>query len=487
VRELAGFFIDGRLTPPASSETRELVSPSKGEAYGQIPVATGADVDRAVGAARAAFVDGRWSRIPVAERATILNRAADLLEARVDEIAETNAIESGTPFASARLIAQDAAKGIRRATRIALTAQWEEERQGAWDYVLRHEPVGVVGVISPWNGSPWLTTTRAANALAAGCTVVDKPAVEVPFSAIIVADAFAAAGLPPGAFNCVPGDRDAGEALVRHALVDMVAFTGSTLAGRQIAAICGADLKRALLELGGKSAAIVLDDADLATLTRAVASGTFSRCGQQCIALTRVLAPRGRYDEIVDELAAEAERWPAGDPLEPTCVRGPLISQAHRERVEAHVRSAEAEGAVIVTGGSRPEGREDGFYFDPTVVRDVTPTMRIAKEEIFGPVVAVIAYDSVDEAIRIANDSEYGLHGAVFTADIGRAMEIAAQIQTGTFTINGFTMNSDAPLGGVKGSGIGRMGALEGFDEYRILKTVNLRPTEQQFDTYIVR
>jgi betaine-aldehyde dehydrogenase len=322
--------------------------------------------------------------------------------------------------------------------------------------------------------------------MAAGCTVVDKPAVEAPFSPMYIAEALAEAGLPAGVFNLLPADREVGEALVRHPLVDKISFTGSTAAGRKIAAACGESLKGALLELGGKSAAIFLEDGDLATLATAVASGTFFQSGQVCVALSRVLAPRSRYEEVVDVLVAEAQRWPAGDPLDESCALGPLASKRQRDRVEEYIAIGRAEGARIATGGERPAHTKAGFYVEPTVFRDVDNSMRIAQEEIFGPVVAVIPYDTEDDAIRIANDSEFGLHGAVFTADEPRALAMAARIRTGTFTVNGFTMNFDAPLGGVKCSGIGTMNAAEGFNEYRVLKTINLRPTATNFDTNLV-
>jgi aldehyde dehydrogenase (NAD+) len=486
MRELSGFFIDGDIASPSGTETRDMVSPATETVFGRIPVATEADVDQAVRAARRAFDDGRWSGLPTEERVAILDGAADRLELLVDEIAEIQAREVGTPVLPGRLIVQQAIEGIRRAGRVALASPDEEHRDGAWDYVLRHEPVGVVAMIAPWNGAFFLTAVKSATAMAAGCTVVDKPAVEAPFSPMYIAEALRAAGLPAGVFNLLPADREVGEALVRHPLVDKVSFTGSTAAGRKIAATCGEALRGTVLELGGKSAAIVLEDADMGTLATAVASGTFFQSGQVCVALSRVLAPRSRYEEVVDVLVQEAGQWLPGDPLDETCAVGPLASERQRDRVEEYLAIGTAEGAKVAAGGGRPAGFESGYYIEPTVFRDVDNAMRIAQEEIFGPVVAVIPYDTEEEAIQIANDSEYGLHGAVFTADSERALTVAARIRTGTFTVNGFTMNFDAPLGGVKSSGIGTMNAAEGFNEYRVLKTVNLRPTEQQFDTNLI-
>lgn len=477
MRELPGFLIGGRVVAAVGSEFQELVSPSTGQVYGRIPVASSEDIDRAVRAAREAFDDGRWSGLSVEERAEILLRAADIIESRADDIAALTPIEAGQGVASARLLAVDAAQGVRRAVAVSRVVPWEESRTGSWDYVLRHEPVGVVGVINPFNGPPWLTAVRIATALAAGCTVVDKPAVEIPFSSLLVAQCFVDAGVPEGVVNSVPGDRPAGEALVAHPGVDKIAFTGSSIAGAKIAASCGERLKiRPLLELGGKSAAIVLEDADLGELRAAIAAGTFWASGQQCVALTRVVAPRSRYDEIVDALVAEAKLWTPGDPMDPEVMLTPLVSARGLAKVADLVAVGIAEGAVVAVGGEQYD--RPGFYFQPTVFRDVTPEMRVAREEFFGPVLVVIPYDTEEEAIAIANDSDYGLAGSIFTADADRAMAIAARIQSGTMAINGFTINPDAPLGGFKASGCGVMGGPEGFEEYRKLKTVNVRPGE---------
>lgn len=483
MRELASFYIDGEMRPSAGDAWRDMIAPSTGAVFARIAIATAEDVNIAVAAARRAFDDGSWSDLAVERRVEVLLRAADILEGQIDEIAEIQAMEVGTPILAGRIIARQAIDRIRDNCTIALTTPAVEHREGAWDYLLRREPVGVVAAVAPWNGGYYLTCAKSSAALVAGCTVIDKPAVEAPFSAMYFAQALARAGIPKGVFNLIPADREVGEILVSHPCVDMVSFTGSTLAGRKIAATCGSQLKRTVLELGGKSAAIVLEDADLQTLATAVASGTFFQSGQVCVSLTRVLAPRSRYDAVVDALVAEAGRWQVGDPLDPMVMVGPLASERQRDRVEGYIRLGIEEGADLVVGGKRPAHMERGFYCEATVFRDVSNDMRIAREEIFGPVVCVIAYDTEEEAIRIANDSDFGLHGAVFTADEDRALAIAARIRTGTFTINGFTMNMDAPLGGVKASGIGTMNAAEGLNEYRVLKTVNLRPTDKQFNT----
>jgi aldehyde dehydrogenase (NAD+) len=488
MREMKSFYIDGEMVPSTGDKTRDMVSPSTGEVFGRIPVATTEDVNRAVTAARRAFDEGPWPTLPVQNRVDVLMRAADILEPQINEIAEAQAYEIGTPLVAGRLIVGEAIRRIRAACRVALAAPQVEHREGgSWTYQLRHEPVGVVVAIAPWNGGFFLTASKSSAALAAGCTVVDKPAVETPFSSMYFAKALAEAGIPKGVFNLIPADREVGEALISHPDVDMVSFTGSTAAGRKIAATCGQQLKKNVLELGGKSAAIVLDDANLSTLATAVASGTFFNSGQVCCALSRVLAPRSRYDEVVKILAEEAVKWPVGDPFNPTVTVGPLASARQRDRVEDYVRIGIEEGAKLVVGGKRPDNAKRGFYVEPTVFRDVDNKMRIAQEEIFGPVVVVIPYDTEKDAIRIANDSEFGLHGAVFTANEERALTVAARIRTGTFTINGFTMNQDAPLGGVKGSGIGTMNELEGLNEYRVYKTVNLRPAEKAFDTNLLR
>jgi aldehyde dehydrogenase (NAD+) len=488
MREMKSFYIDGEMRPPTGDKTRDMVSPSTGEVFGRIPVATTEDVNQAVAAARRAFDEGPWQTLAVQKRVDILMRAADILEPQINEIAEAQAYEIGTPLVAGRLIVGEAIRRIRAACRVALAAPQVEHRDGgSWTYQLRHEPVGVVAAIAPWNGGFFLTASKSSAALAAGCTVVDKPAVETPFSAMYFAKALAEAGIPNGVFNLIPADREVGEALISHPDVDMVSFTGSTAAGRKIAATCGQQLKKNVLELGGKSAAIVLEDADLSSVATAVASGTFFNSGQVCCALSRVLAPRSRYDEVVKILVEEAAKWPVGDPFNPTVTVGPLASARQRDRVEEYVRIGIEEGATLVVGGKRPDNPKHGFYVEPTVFRDVDNKMRIAQEEIFGPVVVVIPYDTEEEAIRIANDSEFGLHGAVFTANEQHALAVAARIRTGTFTINGFTMNQDAPLGGVKGSGIGTMNELEGLNEYRVYKTVNLRPAEKAFDTNLLR
>jgi aldehyde dehydrogenase (NAD+) len=488
MREMSEFYIDGHMTRSTGSKTRDMVSPSTGEVFGRIPVATTEDVNRAVEAARRAFDEGPWPTLPVEQRVAVLLRAAEILEPQINDIAKAQAYEIGTPLVAGRLIAGEAIRRIRAACRVALVAPQVERREGgSWTYLLRHEPVGVVAAIAPWNGGFFLTASKSSAALAAGCTVVDKPAVETPFSAMYFARALADAGIPPGVFNLIPADREVGEALISHPGVDMVSFTGSTAAGRKIAAKCGLQLKKTVLELGGKSAAIVLDDADMPTLATAVASGTFFNSGQVCCALSRVLAPRARYDEVVNVLVEEAANWPVGDPFDENVTVGPLASARQRDRVEDYVRIGIEEGAKLVVGGKRPSNGERGYYLGPTIFRDVDNGMRIAQEEVFGPVVVVIPYDTEEDAIRMANDSEFGLHGAVFTANEERALAVAARIRTGTFTINGFTMNQDAPLGGVKGSGIGTMNEQEGFDEYRVYKTVNLRPAEKPFDTNLRR
>ena len=357
---------------------------------------------------------------------------------------------------------------------VARTVAFEERRPGSLaDALVVREPVGVVAGIAPWNAPVLNAIVKLAGPLLMGCTVVYKPAPETPLDAYLVVEALQEAGVPAGAVNLVPGGREVGEHLVRHRGVDKVAFTGSAAAGRRVGAICGEQLKPVTLELGGKSAAIVLDDADLDQAAVPLQVAAFGNSGQNCVAFSRVLAPRSRYDEVVDLLAARAAGLVVGDPFVPETNLGPLVSERQRTRVEEYIRVGREQGARLVTGGGRPAHLERGWYVEPTVFADVSSGQRIAQEEIFGPVVAVIPYETEDDAVRIANDSEYGLHGGVFTTSPVRALAVARRVRTGTFTVNGYMVNFDAPFGGVRSSGLGREFAVEGLLGYAEQKTVN--------------
>jgi aldehyde dehydrogenase (NAD+) len=340
--------------------------------------------------------------------------------------------------------------------------------------LVRREPVGVVGAIVPWNVPLFTTIAKLAPSLAAGCTVVLKPSPETPLDAIILAEALIEIGLPAGVVNILPAGRETGEYLVTHPGVDKISFTGSTAAGKRIAALCGERLRRYSLELGGKSAAIILEDADLESTMAGLLPAAMMNNGEACVAQTRILAPRDRYREIVDALSERVGAQKVGDPLDPATEVGPLAAGRQRDRVEKYIALGQEEGAKISVGGGRPVGLDKGWYVEPTVFIDVDNKMRIAQEEIFGPVVCVIPYGDAAEAVAIANDSDYGLSGSVWTADPQRGLDVARQVRTGTYTINGFTLDFGTPFGGYKQSGIGREFGPEGLELFLELKSVNL-------------
>jgi betaine-aldehyde dehydrogenase len=356
---------------------------------------------------------------------------------------------------------------------LAVDRSYVREGRLSWALIDR-EPIGVVGAIVPWNAPFFIGALKTLSPLLAGCAVVVKPAEETPLDLFYLGQALYDAGLPPGVLSIVPGDAAVGEHLIRHPGTDKIAFTGSTAAGRQVGAICGEGLKPVDLELGGKSAAIVLDDADLDTTIPALRAGAFYNSGQVCAALTRILVSRTRHDEVVTRLGDAARELVVGDPFDPLTEIGPLASERQRDRVEGYLQVAEAEGVHVVAGGRRPGPLARGYYIEPTVLTDVSNSARVAQEEIFGPVALVLTYDDVDEAVTIANDSPYGLHGGVFTSDEDRGVEIARRLVTGTVSINSFTMNSDAPFGGRKSSGFGREFGPEGIGSFLDYKTINV-------------
>jgi len=468
------FYIDGDWVAPASSAVLDVISPHTEEVVGRVPDATAADMDRAVAAARRAFDDGPWPRMAPAERAAAVGRLADIYATSLGDFAELITEEMGSPITFSQL-AQAPQPQLMLSYFAALGREftWEDERPGLFGPVIvRREPVGVVAAIVPWNVPQFTIMTKLPAALVAGCTVVVKPAPETPLDAYLLAELIEQAGLPPGVVNIVPGGREVGEHLVSHPGVDKVAFTGSTAAGRRIASICGQQLKRCSLELGGKSAAIILDDADLAATVGWLEMASLMNNGQACVAQTRILAPSSRYDETVDALAAMVAGLRVGDPADPATQIGPLVASRQQDRVEGYIAIGEEEGAKVVTGGSRAAGRERGWYVAPTVFADVDPAMRIAREEIFGPVLSVIRYSGDDDAVRIANDSDYGLAGTVWTADTERGMDIARRVRTGTYGVNMYMIEACAPFGGYKASGIGRELGPEGLMGYLEYKSI---------------
>jgi aldehyde dehydrogenase (NAD+) len=467
-------YIDGDWVSPAGTDTIDVISPSTEEVIGRVPDGTTADIDRAVAAARQAFDRGPWPRLSAGERADVLARLSGLIQGRHEEYATTITSENGSPITwsvmgqvFASTFALDFFTGLVR------EYTFEEERPGMLGPALvRKEPVGVVAAIVPWNVPLFVTMLKLAPALAAGCSVVLKPAPETPIDSYLLAECLQEAGLPAGVVNIVAAGREVGEHLVTHPDVDKVAFTGSTAAGRRVAALCGERLRRVTLELGGKSAAIILDDADLDTVVPGLLPASMMNNGQACVAQTRILASRDRYSEVADRLVEAIGALTVGDPLDPATEIGPLVAERQRDRVEGYLASGQQEGAKIALGGGRPAGLDRGWYVEPTVFTNVDNSMRIAQEEIFGPVVAVIPYDDVEDAVAIANDSTYGLSGSVWSADTGRALDIARRVRTGTLSINGFTLEFNCPFGGFKSSGLGRELGTEGFEAYLEPKTI---------------
>jgi betaine-aldehyde dehydrogenase len=470
-------FIGGEWVDPAGSEVIEVISPHTEEVVGKVPEATTADVDRAVAAARAAFDGGEWSLAKPEERIAAVQRFSDIYAARMMDLAQVITDEMGSPISFSQL-AQTPAPWMMLNTFIAEAAKypWEEERTGVLGspVIVRSEGVGVVAAIVPWNVPQFVTMSKLAPALLSGSSIVIKPAPETPLDAMVMAEMLAEAGIPKGVVSVIPAGREVGEHLVRHKDVDKVAFTGSTAAGRTIAAICGEQLKRVSLELGGKSAAIILDDADLEATMGGLKFASLMNNGQACVAQTRILASRKRYDEVVDALAETVRGMSVGDPNDPTTEIGPLVAERQQERVDKYIALGQEEGARVVVGGNgRPDGISKGWYVQPTVFADVRNDMRIAQEEIFGPVLAVIPYDDVDDAVRIANDSEFGLAGSVWTGDPnGVGMDVARRVRTGTYGINQYTMDFIAPFGGFKASGIGREFGKEGLEHYIEVKSI---------------
>ncbi len=476
--EYKELYVGGAWTAPASDRRIPVVSPHSGQPIGSTPEATEQDVDRAVEAARRAFDHGPWPRTDPAERLAAVRRFADAYIARMEELAELICTEMGAPLWFSHV-------GQVGATAMALEAflaagaayPWEERRTGSMGspVVVRREPAGVVGVITPWNVPHFVTIAKLVPALLAGCTVVLKPAPEAPASGLVLGEILDQAGLPEGVVSVLPAGREVGEHLVRHPGVDKIAFTGSTAAGRRIAGLCGNDLRRVTLELGGKSAAIVLDDADAGQVAAGLQMASLMNSGQACIAQSRILAPRDRYDEVVDAIAAMVGGVSVGDPMDMGNYVGPMVARRQQERVASYIQLGQDEGARLVVGGpGMPDGLDTGWYVRPTLFAGVDNGMRIAREEIFGPVLCVIPYADEDDAVRIANDSDYGLAGTVWTSDVEHGVDVARRVRTGTLGINQYLLDFNSPFGGFKASGIGREFGPEGIDAYVELKSIAL-------------
>lgn len=474
-----GLFIDNELVPAIDGESIEVRSPATEEAIGRAVLAGTTDMDRAVAAARQAFDEGPWPRTPLHQRREVLSRAADLLAPRAHELSVLMSMQNGVTLKQRQ-------GAVEAAVRYYASMPFPEpdlRSGGTVNAVVVHEPVGVVAAVVPWNSPGTIGLGKILPALLAGCTVVFKSAREVPLQDYVFAEALAEAGLPPGVLNVVPADREVSEHLVGHRDIDMVSFTGSTAAGRRIGEICGQRIRPVLLELGGKSAAIVLDDVDLdLAAERVLRGGVLVNNGQSCAAWSRLLVSRRRHDEFVDALRRELSEVRVGDPLDPETDVGPLISEQQRERVEGYIRSGLDDGAEVAFGGRRPGTLDRGWYVEPTLLVGTDNSMAVNREEIFGPVACVIPYEDLDEAVAIANDSDYGLSGAVFTDDANRGYGLARRIRTGTVGVNCMGVAHETPFGGFKDSGIGRCRGPEGLLEYLEPKTVGMpdgwSPTE---------
>ncbi|MFJ9723243.1 aldehyde dehydrogenase [Streptomyces sp. NPDC101209] len=469
-------FIGGELTDPLGEDVIEVISPHTEEVIGRVPHASREDVDRAVAVARRAFDEGPWPRMSLDERIAVVTRIKDAIAVRHEEIARVISSENGSPY-SWSVLAQ--ALGAMMVWDAAITVArgftYEERRDGVLGKILvRREPVGVVAAVVPWNVPQFVAAAKLAPALLTGCSVILKPSPESPLDAYILADITKEAGLPEGVLSVLPADREVSEYLVGHPGIDKVSFTGSVAAGKRVMEVAARNLTRVTLELGGKSAAVVLPDADVATTVAGVVPAAWMNNGQACVAQTRILVPRSRYDEFAEAFSAAAGALVVGDPLDPATQVGPLVAQRQQRRNLDYIRIGQEEGAKILTGGGRPAGLERGWYVEPTLFGDVDNSMRIAREEIFGPVICLLPYGDESEALKIANDSDYGLSGSVWTADVGHGIEVARQVRTGTYSVNTFSLDMLGPFGGYKNSGLGREFGPEGYGEYLEHKMIHL-------------
>jgi len=469
-------FIDGEWSAPAEKGRLELISPVSEESIGSVAAAGEADIDRAVAAARRAFDHGPWPRMTVAERAARMRRLGELLTARAEALSYLWTLEAGAPHFFTSRVSERCGMIANFYAELAEEMNFVDPRRrtaGGYGVVVR-EPVGVVAAVVPWNAPVFLAMIKMAPALMAGCTIVIKPAPETPLDAYILAECVEQAGFPAGTVNIVAAERAASDRLIRHPGIDKVSFTGSTETGRHIMKAAADRFARVTLELGGKSAAIVLDDLPIEKAIPGIVAQVSGNCGQACVALSRLLVPSGRHDEYAEALADAFTEVRIGDPFDPTTQIGTLAMKRQYDRVSEYVEFGRDGGAKLVVGGGRPKHIEHGYFFEPTLFANASNDMRIAREEIFGPIVAMIPYDTVDEAIEIANDSDYGLHGAIFTEDFDLAYQLGRRLRTGNVGVLGNTMDLTMPFGGWKQSGIGREGGPEGLLSFTELKTIYL-------------
>jgi acyl-CoA reductase-like NAD-dependent aldehyde dehydrogenase len=465
-------YIGGEWVEPAGSGTIDVLDSTTEEVIGRVPEGTADDVDRAAKAARAGFET--WSQVPLEDRLDACSAISAGLAARAEEIAALIAAEVGMPLGQSQQIqAGLPTMQFAAMAQVAREVPWEEQ---VGNSLVVREPIGVVGAITPWNFPLNQLGAKAAPAIAAGCSMVAKPSEITPLSAFVLAEVIEEVGLPAGVFNLVTGyGPDVGEAIAAHPEIDMVSFTGSTRAGRRVSEVAAGTVKRVGLELGGKSANVILDDADLKAAVSYGISNCYLNSGQTCSAHTRMLVPRERLAEAEEIAKAAAEKAQPGDPFDPGARIGPLVSDAQRKRVRDYIAKGEEEGAKLVTGGAEPpEGLEKGYFVRPTVFSEVKPEMTIAQEEIFGPVLSIIPYEDEDEAAEIANGTIYGLDGGVWSADPERAKAFARRMRTGQVQINGATFNPLAPFGGYKQSGHGRELGRFGLEEFLEVKSIQL-------------
>jgi aldehyde dehydrogenase (NAD+) len=464
------FYIDGKWVDPVTPKAFDVIDPAHEEPFAQISLGSAADVDKAVAAAKKAF--STWSRTSKEERLALMQKIVEVYQKRYDDIVKAISREMGAPLGLSKNA--QAAMGIAHFTQTMKVLKDYEFQKVEGPTAIVREPVGVVGMITPWNWPINQIACKVAPALAAGCTMVLKPSEVAPMNAILFAEVMDEAGVPPGVFNLVNGDGPTvGEALSHHPDIDMMSFTGSTRAGIAVAKAAADTVKRVAQELGGKSANIILDDADL---QKAVAGGVmnmFTNSGQSCNAPSRMFVPRAKHDEAAAIAKATAEKVKVGDPFAEGTVLGPVVSETQYNRIQNLIQKGIEEGATLVTGGlGRPEGLNRGYYVKPTVFANVSNDMTIAREEIFGPVLSILPYETEEEAVRLANDTPYGLSGYVQSGNLDRARKVAAQLRTGNVHLNGAGMDMNAPFGGYKQSGTGREWGEFGFEEFLEVKAV---------------
>ena len=463
-------YIDGSWVEPTGKGSIEVINPANEEIIGSVPVGSAADVEVAVAAAKAAFSE--WSNTSVEDRVVFLNLLSQAIKEHTEELTELITSEVGTPINYCRGAMVGTPRVVTRSyAKILENYEWEEEVRNS---LIVKEPIGVVAMITPWNYPLHQIIGKVAPAIAAGCTMVVKPSKEAPLNSFVLADIIHEIGLPAGVFNLVSGHgREIGEVLSNHPDVDMVSFTGSTGAGVRVSELAAPSVKRVTLELGGKSANIILDDADIAKAASASIHACFGNSGQECSALTRLLVPESKKQEIVEVITAKMEKYSVGNPMDESKRCGPMVSERQQESVSSFIAAGIEEGATLLVGGlGMPDGLDKGYFVRPTVFSDVTPEMTIFREEIFGPVLSITTYSTEEEAVELANDSEYGLSGGVWSGHEERALRVARQMRTGQVSINGGPFNISAPFGGYKLSGNGRELGVHGLEEFLEVKAI---------------